>query len=151
MEIIEEDIYNKLLKILQRNKITLLYDNNYPLEEQGKYVRFKDQKFIILKKSSSNNLKEIFTILHESSHAIHDDDLHIFTHLQEQHKEFLSNCDVIANGINLYASENGVPTKNIPSLMEFIGIKQYQYYSVYEQIVSSYYDQEGNPLPSWDF
>lgn len=151
MEIIEEDIYNKLLQILKRNKITLLYDNNFPLEEQGKYVRCKEQKFIILKSSSANNLKEIFTILHESSHAIHDDDLHIFTHLQEQHKEFLTNCDVIANGINFCACEKGVPSRDIPALMQFIGITKYQYYPIYEKIIASYYDREGNPLPTWDF
>lgn len=151
MENIEEDIYNKLLQILKKNKITLLYDHDFPLEEQGKYIRYKEQKFIVLKSSTTNKLKEIFTILHESSHAIHDDDLHIFTHLQEQHKEFLTNCDVIANGINFCALENGVPTKDIPALMQFIGITKCQYYPIYEKIVASYYDREGNPLPSWDF
>ena len=151
MKDIEEDIYNKLVELLNKNNIILLYDHTFPLEENGKYVRVKNKKFIILKHHSKSVLKEIFSILHESSHAIHDDDLHIFTHLQEQHKEFLSNCDTIANGINLYASENSVPTKNIPALMEFIGIKQCQYYSVYERIVAKYYDSEGNPLPCWEF
>lgn len=151
MENIEEDIYTKLLQILKKNKITLLYDHNFPLEEKGKYIRYKDQKFIVLKSSTTNKLKEIFTTLHESSHAIHDDDLHIFTHLQEQHKEFLTNCDVIANGINFCASESGVPTKDIPALMQFIGITKCQYYPIYEKIVASYYDREGNPLPTWDF
>jgi hypothetical protein len=49
VENIEEDIYNKLLQIFKKNKIILLYDHNFPLEEQGKYVRCKEQKFIILK------------------------------------------------------------------------------------------------------
>lgn len=151
MENIEEDIYKQLIQILKKNNITLLYDHNFPLEEQGKYIRFKDQKFIILKSSPTKNIKEIFTILHESSHAIHDDDLHVFNHLQEQHKEFLTNCDVIANGINFCALENGVPTKDIPALMKFIGITKCQYYPIYEKIVSSYYDREGIPLSTWDF
>ena len=151
MESIEENIFNKLVQFLKNNNITLLYDHNFPLKEQGKYVRFKDQKFIIIKNSITRNIKEIFTILHESSHAINDDDLHIFTHLHTQHKEFLSNCDVITKGIHFYASENGAPTKDIPALMQFIGITELQYYPIYEKIVASYYDREGNPLPTWDF
>ena len=151
MQIIEDDIYNKLLQLLKNNNITLLYDSNFPLEDNGKYIRIQNQKFIILKSSLDKNLQKIFTILHEYSHAIHDDDLHIFTHLQEQHKEFLANCDLIANGINLCASENGAPTKDIPALKQFIGITSCQYYPIYEKIVKSYYDQEGKPLSSWDF
>lgn len=151
MKNIEDNIYNKLLQLLKNNDITLLYDSNFPLEENGKYIRCQNQKFVVLKTSLHRDLQSIFTILHESSHAIHDDDLHIFTHLQEQHKEFLANCDLIANGINLCASENGAPTKDIPALMKFIGITACQYYPIYEKIVNSYYDQEGNPLSSWDF
>lgn len=151
MKTIEDDIYNKLLQLLKNNNITLLYDSNFPLEENGKYIRVQNQKFIILKSFLDKNLQKIFAILHEYSHAIHDDDLHIFTYLQEQHKEFLANCDLIANGINLCSSENGTPTKDIPALMQFIGITSYQYYPIYEKIVRSYYDQEGHPLSSWDF
>ena len=90
MQIIEDDIYNKLLQLLKNNNITLLYDSNFPLEDNGKYIRVQNQQFIILKCSLEKNLQKIFTILHEYSHAFHDDDLHIFTHLQEQHKEILS-------------------------------------------------------------
>ena len=49
MQIIEDDIYNKLLQLLKNNNITLLYDSNFPLEDNGKYIRVQNQKFIILK------------------------------------------------------------------------------------------------------
>lgn len=146
-----EEIYNRLLQLLKDNNIVLLLDDEFPLEENGKFIRIRGQKIIIMKSKLKNKAEGIFTILHEASHAIHDDDLHIFNEIHEQHKEFLANCDIIANGINLCACENGVPTRDIPALMEFIGITQEQYYPIYEKLVSQYYDPAGNPLSFWDF
>lgn len=42
------DIFYKVLKILENNNIILLYDNIFPINENGKFVRVNGIKFIIL-------------------------------------------------------------------------------------------------------
>ena len=62
----------KLWRFSKKNHITLLYDDIYPIKENGKFVRAKGQKFIVLKRALSDKVDIILTILHECSHAIND-------------------------------------------------------------------------------
>lgn len=147
----EEIIYNKTLQLLKEHNIVLLFDDNFPIEEKGKYVRIHNQKFIILKERLKPTFLKTFSLHHELSHAIHDDDLHIFNEIQQSHKEFLANCQAITEIIYLKACEEGAPTKDISALMEYVGVTGDEYYPVYKKIISRYYDSEGNPLSRWDF
>lgn len=45
----DDNIYTKALEILKKNHITLLYDDIYPIKENGKFVRVKGQNLLCLR------------------------------------------------------------------------------------------------------
>ncbi|MDQ7158909.1 hypothetical protein RCG63_02725 [Lactococcus lactis] len=146
----DDNIYTKALEILKKNHITLLYDDIYPIKENGKFVRAKGQKFIVLKRTLNDKVDIILTILHECSHAISDDDLHVINKMQLQHAEYLAECNKIKDYINLNATEYGTPTTNIPALMESMHVSETSYYEVFEKEIRKYYNSDGSPRSEWE-
>lgn len=144
------DIFYKVLKILENNNIILLYDNIFPINENGKFVRVNGIKFIILKEALNDQVDVILTLLHECSHALNNDDIYAITLLQKQHAEYVANCYKISNYIRICAHEYGVPTPNIPALMKYLHIYESCYYDIISQEVLKYYNSDGTPKPEFE-